>query len=59
MHEHRFDCPWCGESVTMVLDLSVDTQTYIEDCEVCCNPILIEYTASEGASLRLTAERAQ
>ena len=27
----------------MVLDLSVHNQTYVEDCEVCCNPIEIRY----------------
>jgi hypothetical protein len=27
----------------MVLDLSVRRQTYVEDCEVCCNPIEITY----------------
>jgi len=31
----------------MVLDLSVDRQTYVEDCEVCCNPIEISYTVEE------------
>ena len=25
----------------MILDKSVQQQTYIEDCEVCCNPIEI------------------
>ena len=28
----------------MVLDLSVRHQIYVEDCEVCCNPIEIRYT---------------
>ena len=28
----------------MVLDLSVHRQTYVEDCEVCCNPIEITYS---------------
>lgn len=28
----------------MVLDLSVEEQNYIEDCEVCCRPIQINYT---------------
>ncbi len=27
----------------MVLDPSVRSQTYIEDCEVCCKPIRIRY----------------
>lgn len=25
----------------MLLDSSVTNQTYVEDCEVCCNPIQI------------------
>ncbi len=31
----------------MVLDLSVRGQTYVEDCEVCCNPIEIRYTVAD------------
>jgi hypothetical protein len=27
----------------MVLDMSVRSQSYIEDCEVCCRPIQIRY----------------
>lgn len=34
----------------MVLDLSVRRQTYVEDCEVCCNPIEITYCV-EGDAL--------
>jgi len=34
----------------MVLDLSVRRQTYVEDCEVCCNPIEISYSV-EGETL--------
>jgi hypothetical protein len=33
----------------MVLDLSVRRQAYVEDCEVCCNPIEISYTVEDGA----------
>ncbi|TVZ27053.1 Cysteine-rich CPXCG [Gillisia sp. Hel_I_86] len=39
MLEHEFTCPYCWESITMLLDSSVAHQTYIEDCEICCNPI--------------------
>jgi len=27
----------------MVLDTSVRSQSYVEDCEVCCRPILVRY----------------
>ena len=39
MLEHEFQCPYCWENITMLLDSSVSRQTYIEDCEICCNPI--------------------
>ena len=32
--EHCFECLYCGEEISMVLDTSVARQTYIEDCEV-------------------------
>jgi hypothetical protein len=31
----------------MVLDTSVKGQTYIEDCEVCCQPIEVRYTVED------------
>ncbi len=39
MFEHFFQCPYCWEEISMLLDRSVANQTYVEDCEVCCNPI--------------------
>jgi hypothetical protein len=36
-----YDCPYCGESVEAVLDLSGGDQEYIEDCPVCCRPIVM------------------
>jgi transcription elongation factor Elf1 len=47
--EHFFHCPYCGEEISMVLDLSVHRQTYVEDCEVCCNPIEVSYTVEDEA----------
>ncbi|WP_149276790.1 CPXCG motif-containing cysteine-rich protein [Pareuzebyella sediminis] len=41
MYEHFFQCPYCWEEISMLLDPSVYRQTYVEDCEVCCNPIEI------------------
>ena len=45
--EHFFICPYCFERISMVLDTSVRRQTYIEDCEVCCHPIEVRYTAED------------
>lgn len=48
--EHFFICPYCWQQISMVLDLSIAEQTYIEDCEVCCRPIQIRY-ATENFEL--------
>jgi hypothetical protein len=45
--EHFFICPYCGEQISIVVDLSVRGQTYVEDCEVCCNPIEVTYTVED------------
>ncbi len=42
--EHFFTCPYCWQRISMILDLSVEEQAYVEDCEVCCRPIQIGYT---------------
>lgn len=39
MEEQFFQCPHCWESISMLVDVSQRSQSYIEDCEVCCNPI--------------------
>ncbi|HLA96262.1 MAG TPA: CPXCG motif-containing cysteine-rich protein [Pyrinomonadaceae bacterium] len=46
--EHFFTCPYCWEDISFVIDLSVEQQTYIEDCEVCCRPIQITYSTDGG-----------
>ena len=42
MIEHFFTCPYCWQNISMLLDDTVVIQTYIEDCEVCCNPIEVK-----------------
>jgi transcription elongation factor Elf1 len=53
--EYFFTCPYCGQKISMVLDTSVRRQTYVEDCEVCCNPIEIRYAVDEEGSIDFEA----
>ena len=42
--EKFFKCPFCHEKISMLLDTSEEGLShYIEDCEVCCNPIQISF----------------
>jgi transcription elongation factor Elf1 len=54
--EHFFSCPHCGEEISMVLDLSVRRQSYVEDCEVCCNPIKVSYGVEDDALASFDAD---
>lgn len=45
-------CPYCGETIEIVVDCSIENQRYIEDCQVCCRPInLIVSVDDEGVPL--------
>ena len=55
--EHRFTCPYCWEQISMVLDLTATEQEYVEDCEVCCNPIALRFTARNGMIVHLEARK--
>jgi hypothetical protein len=50
MHETEVDCPYCGESFTILADPSQAHQSYIEDCFVCCRPIQFTVTCDPDSS---------
>jgi len=40
--EKEIFCPYCGEAITVFIDGSIEYQEYIEDCQVCCRPIVLK-----------------
>ncbi len=44
VEEVDIGCPYCGEMISVLIDGSISRQEYIEDCEVCCRPIVLAYT---------------
>jgi transcription elongation factor Elf1 len=53
--EHFFTCPYCWQTISFVLDLSIEGQSYVEDCEVCCNPIEVRYNAENFELITFSA----
>lgn len=47
LSEQVVGCPYCGEPITLLIDPSVPSQSYIEDCEVCCRPIVVSVSVLE------------
>ena len=39
LSEQSVGCPYCGETITVLIDGSLPEQEYVEDCHVCCRPI--------------------
>lgn len=44
-------CPYCWEALEIAVDPSVSDQEYVEDCQVCCQPILIHAVFDESQQL--------
>jgi len=50
-------CPYCGEPIEMVVDISEAQQRYIEDCFVCCRPIHVDVNIEDGeANIEVKSE---
>ena len=52
---HTIDCPYCGEPVEILLDASIPSQQYIEDCQVCCRPITLTVDADDDGAIAVRA----
>ena len=53
--EQSVDCPYCGESIGLLIDLSVPQQNYVEDCQVCCRPIIVNVAVDTNGSIEVRA----
>lgn len=45
-------CPYCGERFDTVVDLSAGSFSYVEDCQVCCQPIELAGEIDDAGELR-------
>jgi hypothetical protein len=48
-------CPYCGESIEILVDASAGDQNYIEDCQVCCRPITMNVRVDEDGEAYVSA----
>ncbi|MEM1411295.1 MAG: CPXCG motif-containing cysteine-rich protein [Pseudomonadota bacterium] len=49
-------CPYCGEPVQLIVDASAGLQSYVEDCQVCCRPMVVEMVSLSPTVVRLRHE---
>lgn len=54
LDEQAVSCPYCGEIITVLIDpQQVDSQ-YIEDCQVCCRPIVFNVYDDQQGDIQVT-----
>ncbi len=41
-------CPYCGESFEIAMDVSEGSAEFITDCEVCCQPMTVAVRLRDG-----------
>lgn len=51
LQQRDITCPYCGEPLVIVLDLTAGDQQYIEDCQVCCRPMEIGLTVGPDGDI--------
>jgi hypothetical protein len=54
--EGSYTCPSCGETIVVPLDPSGGTEEYVEDCPVCCSPVLLRVEVDAGGTARISAQ---
>jgi hypothetical protein len=58
--EGSYICESCGEEIVIPIDWSAGPlQNYVEDCPVCCNPIVIEVELDADGDVRVSGRAEQ
>lgn len=47
-------CPYCAEPILLRIDVSAGSQSYVEDCQVCCQPMLVAIETVDDALSAVT-----
>ena len=50
-------CPYCSSEFTLLIDISGGEQTLVEDCEVCCQPVVLSLHIDNGTLVSCDARR--
>jgi len=49
--ESNTHCPYCGEPLTLLLDPMDAGIDYVEDCQVCCRPMVVSVSEAGDGEL--------
>ncbi|MFC0676777.1 CPXCG motif-containing cysteine-rich protein [Lysobacter korlensis] len=52
----RVKCPYCGEYTVLSIEPVAEDQRYVEDCSVCCRPMMVDVHVDEDGVPLVTVE---
>ncbi|MEQ9564691.1 MAG: CPXCG motif-containing cysteine-rich protein [Pseudomonadales bacterium] len=55
LEEQIVSCPYCGETIEVFVDHQEVGDEYIEDCQVCCRPIIFNVELDSMGNLTVRA----
>jgi len=55
LSERTIGCPYCGESISILVDDTLPEQYYVEDCQVCCRPIELSVLVDLNGGVKVDA----
>jgi hypothetical protein len=55
LSERTIGCPYCGESISILVDDTLPEQRYVEDCQVCCRPIELDVEVAPNGDVTVDA----
>ncbi|MEP4148381.1 MAG: CPXCG motif-containing cysteine-rich protein [Halioglobus sp.] len=56
LEQKAVSCPYCGELIQVLIDQEEAGQSYIEDCQVCCRPIVFKVEIDTSGYLSVSAQ---
>ena len=57
LDEVEIDCPYCGAAFTALIEPDDAGADYIQDCEVCCQPIRFRVQPGDGGGMAVEVAR--
>jgi hypothetical protein len=53
--EKNISCPYCGEQISILVEDSLPEQCYVEDCQICCRPIVLDVSVNADGDVTVSA----
>ena len=59
LHEDGVQCPSCWQWTPVLVDILAGAQDYIDECGICCRPLLLRVQFEPGGEPAILAEAAE